>query len=211
MVNTTILTTTTSTLAPTTLAPFSGASFYPSFNFTQPNFDSLKSLPVCNFSILNNDTSIYKVIVEQTLHPYKTLEERDGNDLYPGGHYIPKQCRPEQRLALIICYRNREQHLKMFLYNIHSFLQKQQLDYTIFIVNQHGNDQFNRAALFNVGYLEAMKLYSYDCFIFHDVDLLPEDLRNVYKCGDQPRHMYVFKRISRRFMRERGRLREFFL
>ena len=54
------------------------------------------------------------------------------------------------------------------------------------------DDQFNRAALFNVGYLEAMKLYAYDCFIFHDVDLLPEDLRNVYKCGEQPRHMYVF-------------------
>jgi len=84
----------------------------------------------------------------------------------------------------------------MFLDNIHPFLQKQQLDYTIFIVNQNGKDQFNRAALFNVGYLEAMKLYSYDCFIFHDVDLLPEDLRNVYKCGDQPRHMYV---ISNRF------------
>ncbi len=83
----------------------------------------------------------------------------------------------------------------MFLDNIHPFLQKQQLDYTIFIVNQHGNDQFNRAALFNVGYLEAIKLYPFDCFIFHDVDLLPEDLRNIYKCGDQPRHMYVFERL----------------
>ncbi len=83
----------------------------------------------------------------------------------------------------------------MFLDNIHPFLQKQQLDYTIFIVNQHGNDQFNRAALFNVGYLEAIKLYPFDCFIFHDVDLLPEDLRNIYKCGDQPRHMYVFEKL----------------
>ena len=57
---------------------------------------------------------------------------------------------------------------------------------------------FNRAALFNVGYLEAMKVYAYDCFIFHDVDHFPEDLRNIYKCGEQPRHMYVFNHHSLR-------------
>lgn len=151
--------------------------------------DNSTILPVCNFSITNNDTSIYRVTINQTLYSYPIIEQRQGENLQPGGHFIPRQCRSEQRVALIICYRNREQHLKMFLENIHPFLQKQQLDYTIFIVNQHSNDQFNRAALFNVGYLEAMKLYSYDCFIFHDVDLLPEDLRNVYKCGEQPRHM----------------------
>ena len=27
--------------------------------------------------------------------------------------------------------------------------------------------------------------------VFHDVDLLPEDDRNLYTCGDQPRHMSV--------------------
>ena len=192
MVNITInltITTTTTPLPPTTLPPFSNASFYQKFDFVKPEKNVYNSLPICNFSITNNDTSIYKVAITQTLNPYNIIEQQFGNELYPGGHHIPKQCRTEQRLAIIICYRNREQHLKMFLENIHPFLQKQQLDYTIFIVNQHGNDQFNRAALFNVGYLEAMKLYSYDCFIFHDVDLLPEDLRNMYKCGDQPRHM----------------------
>ncbi|CAF1264352.1 unnamed protein product [Adineta ricciae] len=111
--------------------------------------------------------------------------------LYPGGHFFPKTCRSKQRLAVIICYRNREAHLKLFLNHIHAFLQQQQLDYTIFVVNQHGQEQFNRAALFDVGFLEAIKLYSFDCFIFHDVDLLPEDLRNVYKCGKQPKHMSV--------------------
>ena len=144
---------------------------------------------MCNFSISDNDTSIYKVVTSQTLFSYKMIEQHHAIDMHPGGHSVPATCRSEQRLALIVCYRNREQHLKMFLDNIHPFLKKQQLDYTIFIVNQHGNGQFNRAALFNVGYLEAMKLYPFDCFIFHDVDLLPEDLRNVYRCGTQPRHM----------------------
>lgn len=181
---------TASTALPTTTPiPFSNASAYPSFNSTAPDFAKIQTLPQCNFSITNNDTSVYKVQVHQTLFSYSTIEEHHASSLYPGGHHVPSSCRSEQRLAIIICYRNREQHLKMFVDNIHPFLQKQQLDYTIFIVNQHGHDQFNRAALFNVGYLEAMKLYSYDCFIFHDVDLLPEDLRNVYRCGDKPRHM----------------------
>ncbi|CAF1305616.1 unnamed protein product [Rotaria sordida] len=188
---TTTTTTIQTTTLPTILIPFLNASFYLSFNFTKPSLNIYKSLPICNFSISNNDKSIYKVTIPQTLYSYDIIEKHSGKDLYPGGHYIPKGCRTEQRLALILCYRNREQHLKMFLNNLHPFLQKQKLDYTIIVVNQYGNDQFNRAALFNVGYLEAMKLYQYDCFIFHDVDLLPEDLRNIYKCENQPRHMAV--------------------
>lgn len=43
----------------------------------------------------------------------------------------------------------------------------------------------------NVGFFEAMKIRPFDCFIFHDVDLLPEDNRNLYTCPEQPRHMSV--------------------
>lgn len=43
----------------------------------------------------------------------------------------------------------------------------------------------------NIGYVEALKQYDYDCFIFHDVDLIPEDDRNLYTCPRQPRHMSV--------------------
>jgi len=173
----------------TALSPFADASFSISINFTEPDSTIYNSLPICQFSISNNDSSSYKVTIQKDIYPFNIIEKHHGEDLYPGGHWFPKTCRPEQRLAIIICYRNREIHLKLFLDNIHSFLKKQQLDYTIFVVNQHGHEQFNRAALFNVGFIEAMKLYSFNCFIFHDVDLLPEDLRNIYKCGEKPRHM----------------------
>lgn len=43
----------------------------------------------------------------------------------------------------------------------------------------------------NIGFVEAMKIRPFDCFIFHDVDLLPEDDRNLYTCPEQPRHMSV--------------------
>ncbi len=36
-----------------------------------------------------------------------------------------------------------------------------------------------------------MKHYPWECFIFHDVDLIPEDDRNIYSCPPEPRHMSV--------------------
>lgn len=59
------------------------------------------------------------------------------------------------------------------------------------IVTLSGSEAFNRAMLMNVGYVEALKERPFDCFIFHDVDLLPEDDRNLYTCPEQPRHMSV--------------------
>ncbi len=43
--------------------------------------------------------------------------------------------------------------------------------------------------LMNIGFVEAGRLYDNQCYIFHDVDLLPEDDRNLYYCPSQPTHM----------------------
>jgi len=48
---------------------------------------------------------------------------------------------------------------------------------------------FNKASLMNVGFVEARAFAQFDCFIFHDVDMLPEDDRNFYVCSPQPRHV----------------------
>jgi hypothetical protein len=43
---------------------------------------------------------------------------------------------------------------------------------------QTSDEKFNRGLLMNIGFLEALNLDAgYDCFVFHDVDLLPEDDR----------------------------------
>ncbi|XP_059089205.1 beta-1,4-N-acetylgalactosaminyltransferase bre-4-like isoform X1 [Tigriopus californicus] len=111
--------------------------------------------------------------------------------LQPGGRYKPPNCTSRHRVAIIVPFRAREDHLRTFLLNIHSFLKKQLLDYGIFIIEQYGDGPFNRAMLLNVGAAEALKQYDYQCFVFHDVDLLPEDDRNLYTCPVQPRHMSV--------------------
>lgn len=51
---------------------------------------------------------------------------------------------------------------------------------------------FNKASLMNVGFVEARALAEFDCFIFHDVDMLPQDDRNFYVCSPQPRHVGAY-------------------
>ncbi|XP_071451995.1 beta-1,4-N-acetylgalactosaminyltransferase bre-4-like [Hetaerina americana] len=114
---------------------------------------------------------------------------RDLSGLEVGGHGRPKHCQARDKVAIIVPYRDRAEHLRALLLNLHPLLHKQQVDYGIFVIEQAGTGPFNRAMLMNVGFVEASKLYDFDCFIFHDVDLLPEDDRNLYTCPEQPRHM----------------------
>ena len=51
-----------------------------------------------------------------------------------GGHWFPSHCTARYRVAIIIPYRNRDMQLRIFLNFMHTFLQKQQLDYRIFLV-----------------------------------------------------------------------------
>eukprot|EP00095_Tigriopus_kingsejongensis_P003317 maker-scaffold612_size124412-snap-gene-0.20 protein:Tk03317 transcript:maker-scaffold612_size124412-snap-gene-0.20-mRNA-1 annotation:"unnamed protein product" len=107
------------------------------------------------------------------------------------GQFQPKHCRARQKVAILVPFKDRESHLKSFTNHMHPFLQGQNLDYRIYVINQVHPEKFNRAKLFNVGFVEALKDYNWDCFIFHDVDLLPEDDRNLYTCSKLPKHMSV--------------------
>uniref|UniRef100_A0A0N5AH27 Beta-1,4-N-acetylgalactosaminyltransferase n=1 Tax=Syphacia muris TaxID=451379 RepID=A0A0N5AH27_9BILA len=122
--------------------------------------------------------------------PFEVLA-KSFQSLEPGGHGFPKDCQARHRVAIIIPYRDREEHLRILLRNLISLFIKQQLDFGIFVVEQKQNETFNRAKLMNVGFAEAVKVYDWQCFIFHDVDLLPENDRNLYSCPSQPRHMSV--------------------
>ncbi|KAK2146171.1 hypothetical protein LSH36_627g01026 [Paralvinella palmiformis] len=118
------------------------------------------------------------------------------SDLTLGGHYFPKHCQSKWRIAVIVPFRRREQHLILFLDNIIRFLQLQKIAFTIFVIEQTDPELFNRAALMNIGYLEVRRLGRYDCFIYHDVDLIPEDLTNFYGCAKKPRHLAATRSIT---------------
>ena len=53
-----------------------------------------------------------------------------------GGRYEPTECRARYNVAIVVPYRDRKAHLIAFLANLYPFLQRQQLAYTIFIIEQ---------------------------------------------------------------------------
>lgn len=108
-----------------------------------------------------------------------------------GGAWRPTKCQAVSKVAIIIPYRKREQQLKIFLRHMHPMLKRQLLDYRIMVIEQAGETPFNRAMLFNIGYKEALSFHDFNCFVFHDVDLIPENDNNYYGCPTAPRHLSV--------------------
>eukprot|EP00794_Sanderia_malayensis_P012030 gene12030-13272_t len=111
------------------------------------------------------------------------------SEVEKGGSWHPRKCAPKSKVAIIVPFRNRDDQIPILLRQLHPILQRQKLEYQIFIIDQADDYPFNRAKLFNVGFKEALKHNDFDCFVFHDVDLIPEDDRNDYGCPSSPRHM----------------------
>ncbi|XP_057705002.1 beta-1,4-galactosyltransferase 3-like isoform X2 [Corythoichthys intestinalis] len=128
------------------------------------------------------------------LYSPPSLEEIQNKSapLSPGGLYSPPDCQAKHSSAIVIPYRDRASHLRTFLDHLHLFLQRQQIQYKIYVVEQWGRGTFNRGKLLNVGVQEALRDGNWTCIITHDVDLLPEDDRNIYSCDPRnPTHLSV--------------------
>ena len=112
-------------------------------------------------------------------------------DIENGGTWRPYDCTTSHHTAVLIPYRNREDHLLQFLLNIHPILARQKISYGIYLIEPEKGLKFNRALLFNIGFLESNRDSGdeWNCFALHDVDLLPEDDRNMYICGDAAVHL----------------------
>ena len=97
-------------------------------------------------------------------------------DLKQGGSWEPPHCSPRHRVAIIIPYKDRVDNLNTWLFNMHPFLQRQEIAYTIFVVEQINDQLFNKGILMNAAFIEIFqnkKRKRFDCLIFHDVDLMP--------------------------------------
>ncbi|XP_030257987.1 beta-1,4-galactosyltransferase 2 [Sparus aurata] len=149
---------------------------------------SPKPLPPCPE---NPPGLVGRLLIEFSSQMTMERVQKENPNVTEGGRYTPPDCQPRWKVAIIIPFRHRENHLKYWLHYLHPILRRQRIDYGIYIINQLGEDTFNRAKLLNVGYTEALKEAEYDCFIFSDVDLIPMDDRNLYHCYDQPRHFAI--------------------
>ena len=89
-----------------------------------------------------------------------------------------------EKLAVIVPYRNRGEHLKAFMPYMEKSLTEEKVPFDIFIIEQYDDKPFNRAKLLNAGFNEAKE---YDYFAFHDVDMLPVD--SDYSYPDGPTHL----------------------
>ncbi|XP_022046857.1 beta-1,4-galactosyltransferase 2 [Acanthochromis polyacanthus] len=174
----------------TTLASYlaTGEQLVPSMQPESNQTPSPKPLPPCPE---NPPGLVGRLLIEFSSQMTMERVQKENPNVTEGGRYMPPDCRPRWKVAVIIPFRHRENHLKYWLHYLHPILRRQKIDYGIYIINQLGEETFNRAKLLNVGYTEALKDAEYDCFIFSDVDLIPMDDRNLYHCYDQPRHFAI--------------------
>jgi len=89
-----------------------------------------------------------------------------------------------ERLAIIVPYRNREEHLSQFIPHMEKFLKDEEIPFEILIIEQGDKKEFNRAKLLNIGYAEFP---NFDYYAFHDVDMLPID--SDYSFVEGPTHL----------------------
>ncbi|CAL4073763.1 unnamed protein product [Meganyctiphanes norvegica] len=113
-------------------------------------------------------------------------------DVTTGGSWWPRECQARYRVAVLIPYNNNQQKLILhFLQHMHGILQRQQLNYTLFFIQQKDDEALNHGKLHNVGYLLTKSTGPWDCWIFHDMNLLPLDDRHLYHCEPFPKHLSV--------------------
>jgi hypothetical protein len=101
------------------------------------------------------------------------------------------------KYSIIVCYRNREEHLKKFVPAIRKHFEGK--EHEIIIVEQTDNFKFQRGSLLNAGVVYNKKpiataVATGDILIFHDVDYLPTE-EVVYWPEDVQAH--VFRPIKR--------------
>jgi hypothetical protein len=80
------------------------------------------------------ETSLHHPNESVTEYGIKYLAER--LNIAEGGAWQPSECVSQHQVAIIVPFRNRTMQLWIFLSYMHPFLQKQMLNYRIFVIEQ---------------------------------------------------------------------------
>lgn len=89
-------------------------------------------------------------------------------------------------LGVIVPFRNRHDHLNIFIRKITKYLIERRINHRIIIVEQDNEKEFNRGKLLNIGFEYAEKL-GCNYVVFHDVDLIP--IKCDYSYSNKPTHL----------------------
>ena len=95
--------------------------------------------------------------VDKKSKELSAVEKLHASDMSAGGFFKP-DCVARHRVAIIIPFRDREQHLHIFLHHILPILKRQLLEFQIYVVDLVPGVRFNRAMLMNIGFAESIKV-----------------------------------------------------
>ena len=98
------------------------------------------------------------------------------------------------KLGVCVPYRNREEHMKVFVPHVSKFLEEKGIEHTIYLAHQCDDKLFNRGLMKNIAAKHAFD-DGCDYIVWHDIDMVPEDDSCDYSFPkDNPQHIAV--RIS---------------
>ncbi|CAF2873093.1 unnamed protein product [Rotaria sp. Silwood2] len=156
-------------------------------------------LPYTNITYDNIENFYTKILVNKKKDT-KIIKTSFANNItfenipyiFQDGMWYPVGIKSIQRTAILVPLQDREYNAKTFLLNMHAFARRQQLTYTIILIEQASplGYRFNKGRLYNtaINYLEKQSL-NITCLVLHDVDLIPEDDGNFYTCETKyPKH-----------------------
>ena len=136
-----------------------------------------------------NKTHDFPPTMDQLYNIYTKLADKNAV-FHPS---LCKQPYKNSKVAILIKYRNRDIQLRFFFYYMLPILIRQQLEFKIYVIEQIQDTTFNRAKLINAGYDLIKNVENWDCYTFHDVDLVLENDKMLYRCEENgnPRHLSV--------------------
>jgi hypothetical protein len=98
------------------------------------------------------------------------------------------------KLGVCVPYRNREEHMNIFVPHVSKFLEDRGIEHTIYLAHQCDEKLFNRGLMKNIAAKHAFD-DGCDYIVWHDIDMVPEDDSCDYSFPiDNPQHIAV--RIS---------------
>ena len=68
-------------------------------------------------------------------------------EMRSGGHWGPLTCQSQWKVAIVVPFRDRDLHLRIWLANILKFLQRQNIQFTIFVIEQVSRISLNNIML----------------------------------------------------------------